>query len=159
MGARDEQASGRRHSAWPAFLTAHAALVGCVEERLRAAGLPELAWYDVLWALEQAPGRRLRMHELADLTVIARSNLTRLVDRLEAAGLARRDRDCADRRGAYAVLTDAGLAMRKRMWSVYSPAIQELFEAHLSQAESRQMRKALLRILAAARRQASNASR
>ena len=89
-----------------------------IEERLRAAGLPELAWYDVLWTLERAPHRRRRMYEVAELTVVARSNLTRLVDRLEAAGLVERDRDCADRRGAFAVLTDKGLAMRKRMWSM-----------------------------------------
>lgn len=86
-----------RPSAWAVFLTAHAVLVDRVEERLHAAGMPELSWYDVLRALERAPAQRLRMNELAGLTVISRSNLTRLVDRLQAAGLVERDRDCADR--------------------------------------------------------------
>src|SRR5262245_59727794 len=94
-------------SAWPAFIRSHAVLIGRVEARLAAGGLPPLAWYDVLWALERVPRGRVRMHELADAVVITRSNLTRLVDRLEAAGLVRRDRCCADRRGAEAVLTDA----------------------------------------------------
>ena len=138
-------------SAWPAFLTAHAVLVALIEERLRAAGLPELAWYDVLWTLERAPHRRRRMYEVAELTVVARSNLTRLVDRLEAAGLVERDRDCADRRGAFAVLTDKGLAMRKRMWSIYGPAIEDLFGSHLNPAETELMRRVLMRMLNAAR--------
>ena len=63
-------------SAWPRFVTAYALLITRIEERLKAAGLPELAWYDVLWALERAPRGRLRMHELAEHTVISRSNLT-----------------------------------------------------------------------------------
>jgi DNA-binding MarR family transcriptional regulator len=122
-----------------------------MEERLKAAGLPELASYDVLWALERAQRGRLRMHELAQSTVMSRSNLTRLVDRLEAASLVARDRDCADRRGAFAVLTAAGRAMRRRMWTVYGPAISELFDAHLNDAETLQMATFLDRVLQAAR--------
>jgi DNA-binding MarR family transcriptional regulator len=91
------------------------------------------------------------MHELADKTVITRSNLTRLVDRLEAAGLVKRERSEEDRRGAFAVLTAEGRAMRKKMWPVYSAAIQELFEAHVSEAEAADMAGALRRILDAAR--------
>ena len=55
-------------SAWPRFVTAYALVISGIEERLKAAGLPELAWYDVLWALERAPRGRLRMHALADNT-------------------------------------------------------------------------------------------
>jgi DNA-binding MarR family transcriptional regulator len=134
-------------SAWPLFLRVHAVLMNRIEERLRAAGLPELAWYDILWALESAAGRRLRMHELAERTVVSRSNVTRLVDRLEAAGLVTRDRACADRRGAYAVLTQAGLAMRRRMWPVYARAIEDLFERHMSEEERHALRAVLARML------------
>ena len=142
-------------SAWPRFVTAYALLIACMEERLKAAALPELAWYDVLWALERAPRGRLRMHELAQTTVMSRSNLTRLVDRLEAASLVARDRDCADRRGAFAVLTAAGRAMRRRMWTVYGTAISELFDAHLNAAETLQMATFLDRVLQAARTNSS----
>ena len=145
------QSGGGSGSAWPRFVTAYALVITRIEGRLKAADLPELAWYDVLWALERAPRRRLRMHELADSTVISRSNLTRLVDRLEAASLVARDRDCADRRGAYAVLTTTGRAMRRKMWTVYGSAISELFDGHLDAAETLQMRSILDRILRAAR--------
>ena len=50
-----------KSSAWALFLTAHAVLVEEIEVRLADAGLPQLAWYDVLWALERAGARRLRI--------------------------------------------------------------------------------------------------
>ncbi|MBX9590596.1 MAG: MarR family transcriptional regulator [Hyphomonadaceae bacterium] len=138
-------------SAWPPLLTARALVIEAIEQRLAEAGLPELAWYDVLWTLEQAPSGRLRMHELAAATVITRSNMTRLVDRLEAAGLVTRARDAEDRRGALALLTSAGRDMRARMWKVYGPAIAQLFDAHVSEKESATLRACLLRIIEAAR--------
>ena len=150
-GSDGEPSSEDKTSAWAVFLTAHAVLVGRIEERLRAAGMPDLGWYDVLWALERAPGQRLRMSELAELTVISRSNLTRLVDRLQARGLVERDRDCADRRGAYAVLTRAGRAQRRAMWKVYGQAVEDLFDGHFSSSEMATMRGLLMRVLNAAR--------
>ncbi len=95
-------------SAWPAFLAAHDALIVQIEKRLAKSNLPELSWYDVLWALDNVPKKQLRMHELADAAVIARSNLTRLIDRMEDAGLVERLRVDGDRRGAHAHLTRQG---------------------------------------------------
>ena len=138
-------------SAWPLFVTAHAALVECMEADLAAAGLPELAWYDVLWAIERAPGQKLRLHELAHELVFSRSNLTRLVDRIEDAGLVKRARAADDRRGYYAVITPAGLALRKKMWRVYATAIERYFDRHLTQAENAALRTVLRRVLDAAR--------
>ena len=141
----------KKTSAWAALLTARALVVEAIEKLLADAELPELAWYDVLWALEQAPAGRLRMHELAAQTVITRSNMTRLVDRLEAARLVSRQRDPEDRRGAFAQLTPAGKQMRARMWKVYGPAIAEFFDDHVSEAEATAMRACLLRIIEASR--------
>lgn len=140
-------------STWALFLTAHAVLVEKIEERFSAAGMPPFGWYDVLWGLERAEGQRLRMHELADKTVITRSNLTRLVDRLEAAGLVTRERAPEDRRGAFAVLTADGKAMRRKMWPVYSAAIKEFFEDHVTDQEAAEFGEALRRILKSARGQ------
>ncbi len=148
MGGTSESAAG---SIWPLFLTTHAVLVERIEARLVAAALPPLAWYDVLWALERAPERRLRMSELAENVVLSRSNLTRLVDRLEAAGVVARERSEEDRRGAYAVITTAGRELRRRMWPVYETAIRELFESQLAATEVRHVSAALTRMLGAAR--------
>jgi DNA-binding MarR family transcriptional regulator len=144
VGKPLESAKG---SVWAAFLTAHAVLVEQIEARLAAEALPPLGWYDVLWALERAADQRLRMNELAAQVVLSRSNLTRLVDRLEEAGLVQRERSADDRRGAYAVLSTAGKAMRRRMWPVYQTAIRELFEAGITEAEAAAMGRALRRVL------------
>src|SRR5687767_11984640 len=138
-------------SAWPLFVTSHAAVVARIEAELAAAGLPELAWYDVLWAIERAPQQRLRLHELADELVFSRSNLTRLVDRIEDAGLVLRERAEDDRRGYYAVITQDGLALRKKMWPIYAKAIEKYFDGHLTQAENATLRSVLRRVLDAAR--------
>ena len=138
------------NTVWRLFLTTHAILVERVEQDLANAGLPPLAWYDVLWALEEAPDRRLRLHELADAIVLRRSNLTRLVDRLEAVGLVCRKSCPSDRRGAFAEITEAGLAMRKQMWSVYAPSIAQYFAIHLSDTEVDVLTKVLERLLATA---------
>lgn len=139
-------------SSWPVFLTAHALLTDLIEKRLAQAEMPPLAWYDVLWALERAPRGRLRMHELADYVVLTRSNLTRLVDRLEAAGLIERAPDPDDKRGAFAVLTQQGKAMRATMWPHYAQAIAELYDAQLSGDEQRVLGTALRKVIGNARK-------
>ncbi|UGQ45383.1 MarR family winged helix-turn-helix transcriptional regulator [Massilia endophytica] len=138
-------------SSWPLFLTAHALLTELIERRLAEADLPPLGWYDVLWALERAPEHRLRMSELAQHVVLTRSNLTRLADRLMAAGLLSREQDLNDRRGAYAVLTAEGKALRKKMWPHYSAAIGELYDSRLSAEEQRVLGSALRKLISGAR--------
>ena len=91
------------------------------------------------------------MHELAAAIVLSRSGLTRLVDRLERAGLLCRQPDPSDRRGAFAVLTDEGLAALRRTWPVYARGIAEHFARHLSDEEARTIAEALERVLAAVR--------
>jgi DNA-binding MarR family transcriptional regulator len=135
--------------AWAALLTAHATLVERVEARLAAAELPPLAWYDVLWELEQAESGRLRMHELAARVVLSRSNLTRLADRLENAGLIAREACPDDRRGAFCVLTRSGRDTRRKMWPVYARAIDELFNRHTSAVERDSMVAGLRRAMEA----------
>lgn len=141
-----------RSAAWRIFLTAHALLNELIEQELAQAGLPPMAWYDVLFVLSSSPDRRLRMHKLADAIILRRSNLTRLVDRLEASGLVCRKTCASDRRGAFAEITEEGLAMRQRMWPVYAQAIAKYFAIHLSDAEVETIIHALGRVIAAARK-------
>jgi DNA-binding MarR family transcriptional regulator len=114
-------------AAWRAFLAAHARAVGQIEDALREDGLPPLTWYDVLWPLYQAPDHRLRMKDLAEEVVLSRTGLVRLVDRIERAGLLRREPVPGDGRGAYAVITEQGVAMLRRMWPVYARGIRAGF--------------------------------
>ena len=84
--------TGTELDAWRSFLRAHARLVRVLEAELVAKHPLSLGGYDVLVQLAEAPGRRLRMAELADAVLLSRSGVTRLVDRLEVAGMVTRER-------------------------------------------------------------------
>lgn len=138
-----------QNSLWRLFLTVHARLVGRVEQDLKQAGLPPFEWYDVLLALKQAPSQRLRLSELAEALLVNRTNVTRLVDRLEKANLLQREACKDDRRGAFAVLTKAGLAQQQQMWKVYSQSIAQCFGRYLSDTDVEVFTQALSAMLAA----------
>ena len=137
-------------SAWRAVLNAHASVVARVEDALAEADLPPLAWYDVLWALRRAPRRRVRMAELAGSLTLSRGGLTKLADRLEATGLLHREPAEDDGRGLYAVLTEAGNDMLRRMWPVYSRVLRETFVEAISADEAAVIAAGLDRAKAAA---------
>jgi DNA-binding MarR family transcriptional regulator len=137
-----------RNSLWRLFLTVHTRLVQQVEQDFKQAGLPPFEWYDVLVALKQAPDQQLRLSELADVLLVNRTNVTRLVDRLENAGLLKRKTCKDDRRGAFAVLTKAGLEMQQKMWTIYSQSIAEYFGRYLTEADVAAFTQALSAMLA-----------
>ena len=94
---------------WRAFLEATRRLDEQLDrDLLREAGLP-LAYYLILAMLSEAPERTLRMRDLAGATWSSRSRLSHAIDRLEQNGWVRRVNCPSDKRGAFAVLTDAGL--------------------------------------------------
>jgi DNA-binding MarR family transcriptional regulator len=143
------QLDSAQNSLWKLFLTAHTRLVDRVEQDFKQAELPPFEWYDVLIALKQAPEQRLRLSELAEVLLVNRTNVTRLADRLEAAGLIQRKICKDDRRGAYAVLTKAGLEMQQKMWTVYAQSIAQYFGRHLTEKNTISFTKALSAMLAA----------
>ena len=138
----------RRNAVWRLFITANVKLLDRIGEKFSQAGLPTMDWYDVLLMLKEAPEHRLRLSDLAEKALLSRSNLTHLVDRLEKAELLYRERCPSDRRGTYAVLTEAGLAMQQKMWAVYSEGIAEYFGSHLDDEELQVMQRVLERMLA-----------
>jgi DNA-binding MarR family transcriptional regulator len=136
--------------AWRGLLVAHSRLVPAVEADLRAAGQVPLSWYDVLLELNAAPGRRLRMSELGQRTVISRTRVSRVVDELAAAGLAERQPDEADGRSSFAALTPAGKAALRRAWPVYKQAIHRHLGGQLTAQECRELAALLERAAAGA---------
>ena len=136
-----------RQRAWARFVTAQAVLLDRIEAAFAAADLPPLAWYDVLWILENADQGRLRMHDLARKAVVSRSNVTRLTDRMEKVGLVARS-DCpVDGRGTVCELTAKGRALRAKMWPVYKKQIDTLFGKHLDAREADMISTAFDRII------------
>lgn len=97
-----------RITAFGMLLEAHAALVSVVGRELEAATGLSIGWFEILIRLARSPDQRLRMSELASQAALSTSGLTRLVDRMEEAKLISREACPSDRRGAFAVLTEAG---------------------------------------------------
>jgi DNA-binding MarR family transcriptional regulator len=124
---------------WRAFLNAHARMTRAIGRELAEAGLPDLAWYDLLWTLYRRPGRSLRVKELANAVVLSPTAMSRFVDRVEAAGCVRREPDPEDRRALQVTLTDEGVELLRRMWPVYRRGIERHFAAHLDGASLREM--------------------
>ena len=134
-------------SAWVGLLRAHRRALGLVEERLKAAGLPPLAWYDALLELERAGAAGMRPFELERATLVQQYNLSRLIDRLERAGYVERSPCPGDGRGQFLHLTAAGRDVRRRSWPVYAAAIEEAVGSRLEEADAARL-AALLRPLA-----------
>jgi DNA-binding MarR family transcriptional regulator len=133
-------------AAWRGFLQTHARLTRRLDEELRAAHDLPLTSYDVLVQLEGAPGREMRMSELADAVLLSRSGLTRLVDRLERQGLIER-RECPDdARGSLAALTDAGADRLAVARPTHLDGVRRLYLEPLGADERRRLATAWERI-------------
>lgn len=120
--------------AWVALVRAQAAAMARVERALKAEGFPPLEWYDVLLELERAGPSRPR--DLERRLLLAQYNLSRLLDRMEAAGVVARAPCASDGRGRMVEIAEAGLALRARMWPPYAAAIRAAIADHLSDDEA-----------------------
>ncbi|WP_030435167.1 MarR family winged helix-turn-helix transcriptional regulator, partial [Actinoplanes subtropicus] len=100
----------REEQAWRLFVAVLMLVPGEVEAQLkRDAGLTQVD-YGVLSALSEAPGRAMRMNELARMVNGSRPRMSQVVAKLERRGWVRREPTREDGRGSLAVLTDAGYA-------------------------------------------------
>ena len=144
MNDRSETCSDAAQGAWVQLIRAHRSALCSVERALRAADLPALEWYDVLLELER--GGPLRSRDLQDRLLLAQYNLSRLLDRMEAEKLISRERCSEDARCQWVRVTEDGKALRKRMWPVYSSAIEEALGAKLSEAQAQKLSELLSRI-------------
>ena len=107
-----------------------------------------LTWYDVLVQLYSEPGMKLRMQTLSDSLVLTRSGATRLVDRIEKAGLVRREPAAEDRRGYYAILTENGQRLMERAQKAHAAGIERHFGQHLDPDEQRTLFAIMSKLLA-----------
>jgi DNA-binding MarR family transcriptional regulator len=128
---------------WVRLIRAHDKILRKVEATVKAKGLPPIAWYDVLLELSREGGRKLRPVELEKELLVAQYNLSRLLDRMEAAGLVERIACPGDGRGQMIQLTPEGRATQKRTWPVYRDGIEEHLGPNLSERDLEQLAKLL----------------
>jgi DNA-binding MarR family transcriptional regulator len=141
--ARPLSPRDQRIEPWRAFLQAHARITRRLDEELRAEHDLSLAEYDALLTIADAPGRRIRMRQLADLVILSKSGVTRLIDRLVLDGLVQRDVCLSDARGAEAVLTPAGLDRLRRASRTHLRGIDEHFLSVLEPADLSSIERAM----------------
>ncbi len=90
-----------------------------------------LAWYDVLLELDRAGEAGLRPFELEHAMLLEQYNLSRLLARIERAGLIERRACGDDGRGLTILITDRGRTQRREMWPIYASAIETAVGAEL----------------------------
>jgi DNA-binding MarR family transcriptional regulator len=134
-------------SAWIRLVRAEQTVLGKIEAELKAAGLPPLSWYDVLLELARAENGRLRPLELERRTLLAQYNASRLIDRMEKAGLVERLPHPEDGRGQLVAITAEGRALQKRIWKIYGPAIARHIGERLRPTEAAELSRLLQKLL------------
>ena len=131
------------YDAWRGVLFATSRTLQVAEPDLIAnAGFP-LTWLDVLAQLFDAGDNGLRMQELEQRSLFTRSGLTRLVDRIEAAGLVRREAVPGDRRGVQVVLTAEGRRRHDAAFADHIKVIEREFGSRLTEVQLRAVAEAL----------------
>ena len=131
--------SSEATAAWIRLMRVPSRVLDCVEQDLKKAGFPPLAWYDALLELSRAPSGELRPVELERQMLIPQYSTSRLIDKLVDEGLAAR-RECKiDKRGQFVEITEAGRELQKKMWNAYSAAIDKHVGSKLSDADAERL--------------------
>src|SRR3981189_1432108 len=133
-------------AAWIRLMRIQSRVLDAVEQDLKKAGFPPLAWYHALLELSRAPSGEMRPVELEKQMLIPQYSTSRLIDRLVDEGLAAR-RECKiDKRGQFVEITDAGRELQKKMWSAYSAAIEKHVGSKLADADAASLSALLARL-------------
>jgi DNA-binding MarR family transcriptional regulator len=121
-------------AAWRVFLECAFALIDILDAELQDERALTLRWYDVLVQLEEAGGS-CRMTDLAGRILASKSFLTRVIDRMEEAGLVQRERPRDDRRVILVAITPAGLEALEAARAVHRRGIDEHFVQQLNERD------------------------
>jgi DNA-binding MarR family transcriptional regulator len=139
-----------QQKAWRALMETHAELFGRLVDELKAELDMPMTWYDLLLHLGEGEGARRRMGDLAEAVLLSKSGLTTLVDRMEQAGLVRREIPPGDRRSIDVVLTEEGRRRFEEAAAVHRRGIDRHFCAHVSDDEAATLIELFARLRAAA---------
>jgi DNA-binding MarR family transcriptional regulator len=135
-----------RVTLWGLFLEAHAALSHRLVRELRSgAGLPD-GWFEVLLRIGRTPGQAVPMTKLAEQVLFSSGGFTKLADRMETAGLIRRQPCPTDRRSHLATLTPEGRRALDRALAIHVPGLQRYLLDPLDDQQHREL-ETILRAL------------
>ncbi len=126
MEGFDRWLTDEQQRVWRSWLLGSARVNDVLDAELRPHGL-DLAEYEILVTLSEAPRRRLRMSELAARVHQSRSRLTHTIGRMEQSHTVRRTRSKHDGRGVVAELTDDGFALLERTAPHHVDSVRRIF--------------------------------
>jgi DNA-binding MarR family transcriptional regulator len=135
-------------AAWRAYLWSSTVVLRGLDADMAADGL-DFRWFDVLIQLYSTHEGVMPLRRLVDSVVLSRSGLTRLLDRMERAGMVTRAPDPSDRRRFFVSITPAGREAFERVWPGHQRAIQERFMQHVPAEDLEHLRALLTRVIEA----------
>jgi DNA-binding MarR family transcriptional regulator len=121
-------------STWRALARFFVVAPRLLDEDLQRSAHMSLSGYTILLHLSEAPGRALRITELANRAYLSGSRTTRLVDELIAGQLVTKERNAADGRGFDVTLTDEGLAALQRAYPVHLRSVRTRVLDHVDRS-------------------------
>ena len=122
-------------AAWGGFLAAFSRLDRLIGTDLEEHSRITHIEFEVLLRLSWQPDRRLRIQDLAAQSILTRSGVSRVIERLERAGLVRREVAPEDRRGAYALMTEDGMHRLRGAMPAHVRFVREQFLSYFSESE------------------------
>ncbi len=135
-----------QRATWQLFLTVSVQLMDRLDDELQHHHELAMLDYQILSGLLAADTRRLRMSELADDVLVSRSRLTYRIDRLVETGFVVREECEDDRRGMWAIITEAGVAALSAARIGHEAAIDAWFFDQIPDEELDGFRRSLQRI-------------
>jgi len=121
-------------SAWRALARFFVAAPRLLDDDLQRGAHISLTAYSILLHLSEAPGRELRITELANRAYLSGSRTTRLVDELIASQLVTKERNAEDGRGFDVALTEEGLATLQRAYPVHLRSVRARVLDHIDRS-------------------------
>ncbi|MFD6194043.1 MULTISPECIES: MarR family winged helix-turn-helix transcriptional regulator [unclassified Streptomyces] len=121
--------------AWLSLVHTYGSVAKVLDRRLTRDLEMSLAWFEVLTLLLTAADGRRRMLELSQLLVVSKASVSKLVDRMERAGLVRRETTEQDRRAVYAVITPSGEEAIRKALPLQIANVDECFSGLLDEQD------------------------
>jgi DNA-binding MarR family transcriptional regulator len=132
---------------WVGMVRVYHLVVNQLDAALQAKHHIPLSSFEALLHLSVHPDQRMRLSALAESVVLTQSGISRLVDRLEKAGLVQREPSPDDGRGAYAALTQEGRALLREAEATHLAAVRAYFLDHLTAEEGATLARGWQRLL------------
>lgn len=137
-------------SAWRAVSQVRDTVYRAVADAmLTETGLP-LEWYEVLVHLRESDGGGIRQTEIEERLPISPSGVSRMLTKMQDAGLVARSRVAHDRRALHVSITGYGAERAVRATPVYVRSVESAFGRHVDSAAAAAVVNALVPALGAA---------